>query len=102
MLQCNANIKHITYCLLQNLTITKNEASCGRVLRMIALRLLARSPVRVATMTYLEYQDLTQCLEEEAVDGLLTLAARRIKTLASDAEIFIYPAEAGVIKEVRV
>lgn len=69
---------------------------------MIALRLLARSPVRVATMTYLEYEDLTQCLDEEPVEGLLALNARKIKTLASDAEIFLYPAEAGVIKEVRV
>ena len=49
---------YITYSLLQNRTITKNPASCGRVPRMIAQRLLARSPVRVATMSYVSYEDL--------------------------------------------
>ena len=85
---------------IQNLKVTHNEASAGRILRMIALRLLARSPVRAATLTYLLYEDLKHCLAADRAGDFLPLSARRNKTHVGDAEIFLYPAEANAIQEV--
>ena len=88
----------------QHLLQYKNPISGGRLLRLMALRLYARCPVRMATFHRITAKDLKRALREGRTDGVYGVSISDHKTVMScgDAIVFLHEAEWSVIEDVCI
>ena len=81
---------------------TLNPVSAGRLLRMISLRMYARCPIRVATLSRLTFGQAFSAREEPVRDGVYAIEAGDHKTSAvhGPAHLFVYEEEIEMLIKV--